>query len=145
MKAKKVSSPLQPSQRFKDNLFEASKSPKTLRPLRKLTAYDKNLVPTMVQNERNASPMDLKRLDTTRDQYNKRMMNKSAIKGIKKSPITLTAHKRMKTSLQSGIDTAIDGHKTVMLNSQLPPTTADTKFKSNWSPSNFNYKNEPID
>lgn len=97
MKAKKVASPLQPSQRFKDSLFEAQQSPNALRPLRKLATLDKNLVPSMLQNERNASPLDLKRLDTTRDQYNKRVMNQSAMRGIKKSPITLTAHKRMKT------------------------------------------------
>ena len=88
----KIVGPRVPSQRFKDSVFESSQSPKALRPLKKLSAFDKNIVPTMVQNERGFSPFDLKRLDRTLDSFNKDVMHKSAMKGVYKSPITMKAH-----------------------------------------------------
>lgn len=53
----------------------------------------------MVQNEYAASPTDLRRLDTNRDERNKRLMNQAALKGIKKSPINVKAHNQLKSSI----------------------------------------------
>ena len=70
----RIEHPLQPSQRFKDSLFEEQQAIRMFkfhtRQIKKPSRQTVSLVPTLIGRQRHASQHDIEYLDSLRDAYN---------------------------------------------------------------------------